>query len=76
MDKEEIKVLINECMRELIGDTPVPCQLDVALRDKANVMEQINLQTELNALKQEVERLSNLVGDTSVSEQIYTAITG
>lgn len=76
MDKEEIKVLINECMRELVGDTPVPCQLDVALKDKANAMEQINLQVELNALKQEVQRLSELIGDTSVAEQIYIAING
>ena len=76
MNKDEIKEIINECMRELIGDTPIPCQLDVALRDKADTTEQINLQIKLNALEQEVERLANLIGDTSVAEQIYTALNG
>ena len=76
MNKEEIKEMINECMRELVGDTPVPCQLDAALKDKANTMEQINLQIQLNALEQEVQRLIDLVGDTPVSEQINAAING
>ena len=76
MNKDEIKKIINECMRELVGDTPIPCQLDVALRDKASTMDQVNLQVELNALKQEVQRLSELVGDSSVAEQIYTALNG
>jgi hypothetical protein len=76
MNKDEIKEIINECMRELIGDTPIPCQLDVALRDKADTTEQMNLQVKLNALEQEVQRLANLIGDTSVAEQIYTALNG
>ena len=76
MSKDEIKEIVNECMREFVGDTPIPCQLDVALRDKASTMEQVNLQIEVNALKQEVERLSDLIGDTSVAEQIYTALNG
>ena len=75
MSKDEIKEMINECMRELVGDTPIPCQLDVALKDKANTTEQINLEMELNALKKEVQRLSELVGDTSVTEQINAAFS-
>ena len=74
MDENKIKELINEYIRDLVGDTPVPYQLDVALKDKANIMEQVNLQIQLNALTQEVQRLSDLVGDTSVAEQIYTAL--
>ena len=76
MNKEEIKEIVNEYMRELVGDTPIPCQLDVALGYKANADEQTLIQIELNALKQEVERLSSLVGDTSVAEQINTALNG
>ena len=76
INKEMIKEIVNECMRELVGDTPIPCQLDVALRDKASTMEQINLQIEFNALKQEVQRLADLVGDTSVAEQINMAFKG
>ena len=76
INKEILKEIINECMRELVGDTPIPCQLDVALRDKADTAEQNNLQIQLNALEQEVERLANLIGDTSVAEQIYTALNG
>ena len=76
MDKEEIKVLIDECMCELVGDTPVPCQLDAALKDKANTHEQHALQEDLYALKKEVERLKELVGDASVAEQINSALNG
>lgn len=73
MSKEEIKEIINECMSELIGDTPVPHQLDAALGYKANINEQHTLQSEVDALKAEVQRLSELIGDTSVAEQINAA---
>lgn len=73
INKEVIKEIINECMSELIGDTPVPCQLDVALGHKANIDEYHVLQEEVSKLKQEVQRLTELVGDTSVAEQINTA---
>lgn len=68
MEREEIIEIINECMRELVGDMPVPYQLDAAL--EGHVHEQYALKTELNTLKKEVERISNLVGDTSVAEQL------
>lgn len=74
MDENKIKELIYEYMQELIGDTPVPRQLDAALRNKANTDEQHALQKDLDALKKEIERISNLVGDTSVAEQISAAI--
>ena len=73
MSKDEIKEIINECMRELVGDTPIPCQLDVALGYKANADEQHALQSEVDALRKELQRLSDLVGDTPVSEQINAA---
>lgn len=76
INKDTIKEIVNECMRELVGDTPIPCQLDVALGYKANADEQHALQSEVDALRQEVERLSNLIGDTSVAEQISTALNG
>ena len=72
--KEEIKQLIIDNMQELIGDTSVPCQLDAALRDKANINEQRMIKNDLDALKKEIERISNLVGDTSVAEQISAAM--
>lgn len=75
INKEVIKEIINECMQELVGDTPVPCQLDVALGYKANIDEHYVLQEEVNKLKKEVQRLTELVGDTSVAEQINAAFS-
>ena len=76
MDEKEIRSFIDECMCELVGDTPVPCQLDAALKDKANTHDQHALQEELDILKKEVERLKELVGDASVAEQINSALNG
>lgn len=74
MDENKIKELINECIQELVGDTPVSYQLDAALRHKADAHEQQTLQEDLDALKKEIERIANLVGDTSVAEQISAAL--
>ena len=73
INKETIKEMISECMHELVGDTPVPCQLDVALGYKANADEHNVLQKEVDNLKKEVQRLIELVGDTSVAEQVNAA---
>lgn len=75
INKELIKEMINECMQELVGDTPVPCQLDVALGYKANADEHQSLQEEVYMLKKEIQRLTELVGDTSVAEQINAAFS-
>jgi hypothetical protein len=67
---DEIKKLINE----LVGDTSVARQLDVALRSHRH--DDCPTREEYEALKQEVERLSNLVGDTSVAVQINNVLNG
>lgn len=72
--KEEVREIINELIQELVGDTSVPRQLDIALREHEH--NDYPTREEYEMLKQEVERLSSLVGDTSVSEQINTALNG
>lgn len=74
MSKDEIKEIINECMRELVGDTSVAFQLDAALR--AHEHKNYPTRDEYNALKNEVQKLTDLVGDTSVAEQISAALNG
>lgn len=74
MTQEMIKEMINECMQELVGDTSVARQLDVALRTHTH--DECVTRAEYEKLKAEVERLANLIGDTSVSEQIYAALNG
>lgn len=74
MSKEEIRQIINECVAELIGDTPVPYQLAVALVGHEH--EQYALAEEVKDIKKEVERLYSLVGDSSVAEQINAAFNG
>lgn len=71
INKELIKEMILECMQELVGDTPVSCQLDTALR--AHHHGDYSTWDEYNALKLEVQKLTELVGDTSVAEQINAA---
>lgn len=73
MSKEEVRQIINEYIQELVGDTPVSCQLDAALREHKH---DYPTREEYNKLKQEVERLSDLIGDTSVAEQIIAALHG
>lgn len=74
MDKEEIRQMINECVAELVGDTPVPYQLDAALGSHSH--DQYVLKEAFINLQKEVQRLSILVGDTSVAEQLNAALNG
>lgn len=62
---------------EIIGDVPVSEQLSIALSkmaDKSHTHENYVVHEEFNKLKTEVERLTSLIGDTSVSEQTSEAI--
>ncbi len=74
INKEVIKEMINECMQELVGDKPVSCQLDVALR--AHKHGDYPTREEYEELKAEVQRLTELVGNTSVADQINAAFNG
>ena len=76
MDRDELREIISEYMYELIGDTPVPYQLDAALCSKANEDEQKILRDRINTLEKDVKRLIELIGDTAVAEQINTALNG
>ena len=61
----------------LIGDVPVSEQLGAALERMAqrdHVHNEYATHNEVNELKRKVDMLLELVGDVSVSEQIYTAI--
>jgi hypothetical protein len=73
MSKEEIKEILDKYIHELVGDTSVACQLDVALREHKH---NYPTREEYEELKAEVEYLMTLVGDTSVAEQINTALNG
>lgn len=68
---------IGEAIDNIIGDTPVSVQLNTALgqmADKNHVHDDYVSRKEFDALKSDVEKLINLVGDVSVSEQISIAI--
>lgn len=61
----------------IIGDIPVSEQLSDALSQmasKSHVHDEYVTRKEYDTLKKQVDMLINLVGDTSVSEQINTAI--
>lgn len=61
----------------IIGDIPVSEQLNSALNQmasKSHIHEDYVTRKEYDALKRQIDALSNLVGDTSVSEQISAAI--
>lgn len=63
----------------LIGDTPVSVQISDAIYHKAerdHEHEEYALLDEFEKLKEIVDQLVNLVGDTSVAEQINAAIKG
>ena len=69
---------IGEAIDNIIGDTPVSVQLNTALSqmaDKDHVHENYVTREEFYALKQDVETLISLIGDTSVSEQIAMAMS-
>ena len=61
----------------LIGDTPVPEQLGEALSNvasKEHTHDEYANYNEVEDLKKKVEMLLQLVGDTSVADQIAVAI--
>lgn len=61
----------------LIGGVPVSEQLGAALdrmAQKEHSHSNYATQEEVEDLKKKIEMLIDLVGDTSVSDQIYTAI--
>ena len=74
LDKSEIENIISNITEEIIGDTPVSVQLAMALSKMARKEDVNALRADLNALRNEIENLIALVGDTSVSEQINMAI--
>ena len=60
----------------LIGDVPVSEQLSVALSRMApkDHVHDYATRSEVEELKRKIEMLMGLVGDTSVAEQIQTAL--
>lgn len=77
--KTEIEKLVSDVAETIVGDTPVSVQLNTALCQMAkadHVHEEYVTQEEFNKLKEIVEQLVTLVGDTSVSEQIAAALKG
>ena len=70
--KEESIKIIDEYVQELIGDTSVQNQLNIALNNHTH--ENYVTRTEYDALKAQVDRMSELVGDTPVAIQINTAL--
>lgn len=77
--KTEIEKLVSDVAETIVGDTPVSVQLNVALDQMAkkdHAHDEYATQEELNKLKEIVEQLVALVGDSSVSEQIAAALKG
>lgn len=67
----------KDTLDSLIGDTPVSEQLGAALERMAlkdHTHSDYATRDEVEDLKRKIEMLMNLVGDMSVSEQIYAAI--
>lgn len=68
---------IAEAIENIIGDTPVSVQLAMALdnmAEKDHKHEEYATKYEVENLNKKIDMLIDLVGDVSVSEQIYTAI--
>jgi hypothetical protein len=67
---------MNNTLDNLIGDVPVSEQLAAALERMAPKDHTHDYATldEVEDLKRKIDLLMDLVGDTSVSEQIQTAI--
>lgn len=67
----------TDTLDSLIGDVPVSEQLAAALErmaPKDHEHSDCATRDEVEELRKKIEMLIDLVGDTSVSEQIYTAI--
>ena len=68
---------LNDVIDTLIGDTPISVQLAAALNKmspKDHEHESYVSRKDFNDLKAQVEKLIDLIGDTSVAEQIDAAI--
>lgn len=71
--KEESIQIINEYVQELIGDTPVSCQLNAAIGN--HIHKNYVTRDEYNKLKAQVDRLNELVGEIPVAVQINAALS-
>lgn len=67
--------ILSDIIEPIVGDTPVSVQLALALNDMASKEDVKALSTELRALRKEVNKLMELVGDISVAEQINMTIS-
>jgi hypothetical protein len=67
---------MNDTLSTLIGDVPVSEQLAAALERMApkDHIHEYATHDEVENLKKKIDLLMDLVGDTSVSEQIQNAI--
>lgn len=68
---------MEKIIEHLVGDTPVSEQISVAVSRLANeghTHDEYALRADLDLLKRDVEMLKNLLGGTSVSEQIAAAL--
>ena len=74
---EYIEKIVGDYIGSFIGDTPVYEQLGMALEtksDRYHIHDQYALQKEVDSLKNDVEALMYLVGDSPVAEQIASAL--
>lgn len=69
---QDIKTIIDECIQDIVGDTPVPNQLNSAINN--HIHKEYVTREEYDALIRSVEILNALVGDTSVASQINAAL--
>lgn len=70
-----VNEMLSDMIEPIIGDTPVSVQLATALNDMASKEDVNALMLEVRALRKEFEKLSELVGDVPVSEQINMVIS-
>ena len=65
---QDIKTIIDEYIHDIVGDTPVPNQINNAINN--HIHKECVTREEYDALKKQVDMISDLVGDTSVASQI------
>ena len=70
-----VNEMLSDMIEPIIGDTPVSVQLATALNGMASKEDVNALMLEVKALRKELEKLSELVGDVPVSEQINMVIS-
>ncbi|MBQ2883693.1 MAG: hypothetical protein IJE43_07990 [Alphaproteobacteria bacterium] len=75
LDTRVIEEILRDIIEPIVGDTPVSVQLSSALYGMASKDDVRDLRHDVNVLRKEVEKLIELVGDTSVSEQINNVIS-